>query len=57
MDASITLFVLNLALDIVDGVGRLHLKGDGLAGQGLYKDLHVACSTKSTMTTSRAAIK
>lgn len=25
------LFVLDLALDIVDGVRRLHLKGDGLA--------------------------
>ena len=27
--------VLNLALDIVDGVGRLHLEGDSLARQGL----------------------
>jgi hypothetical protein len=26
------LLVLNLGLDIVDGVGRLHLQGDGLAG-------------------------
>lgn len=24
--------VLDLALDVVDGVGRLHLEGDGLAG-------------------------
>ncbi len=30
-----TLFVLNLALDIVDGVGRFDLKGDGLAREGL----------------------
>ena len=29
------LLVLNLGLDIVDGVGRLHLKGDSLARQGL----------------------
>jgi hypothetical protein len=27
-----TLLVLDLALDIVDGVRRLNLKGDGLAG-------------------------
>jgi hypothetical protein len=26
------LFVLDLGLDVVDGVGRLHLEGDGLAG-------------------------
>ena len=25
-----TLLVLDLGLDVVDGVGRLHLKGDGL---------------------------
>jgi hypothetical protein len=30
-----TLLVLNLALDIVDGVRGLDLKGDGLAGEGL----------------------
>jgi hypothetical protein len=32
---------LDLALDIVNGVGGLDLKGDGLAREGLYKDLHV----------------
>ena len=26
------LFVLDLGLDVVDGVGRLHLEGDGLTG-------------------------
>ena len=26
-----TFLVLNLGLDVVDGVGRLHFKGDGLA--------------------------
>lgn len=31
---------LNLGLDIVDCVGRLHLKGDGLAREGLHEDLH-----------------
>jgi hypothetical protein len=34
------LLVLNLGLDIVDSVGRLNLEGNGLAGQGLDKDLH-----------------
>jgi hypothetical protein len=29
------LLVLNLGLDVVNGVRRLNLKGDGLAGQGL----------------------
>ena len=28
-------FILNLGLDIVDRVGRLNLKSDGLASQGL----------------------
>lgn len=42
----LTLLVLDFALDIVDGVGRFHLKGYGLAGQGLHKDLHVACRTR-----------
>ena len=30
-----TLLVLDLRLDVVDGVGRLDLEGDGLAGKGL----------------------
>jgi len=30
-----TLLVLDLRLNIVDGVGRLNLEGDGLAGKGL----------------------
>jgi hypothetical protein len=34
-------YTLNLGLDIVDGVGRLHLKGDGFARKGLHKDLHL----------------
>ena len=31
---------LNLCLHIVDGVRRLHLKGDGLTREGLDEDLH-----------------
>ena len=36
-----TFLVLDLGLDVLDGVGGLDLKGDGLASQGLYKDLHL----------------
>merc|ERR1712000_393749 len=36
------LLVLDLGLDVVDGVGRLHLKGDGLPRKGLDEDLHLA---------------
>ena len=36
----LTLLVLNLALDVVDCIRRLYLQRDGLAGQGLYEDLH-----------------
>jgi hypothetical protein len=32
-----TLLVLDLGLDVVDGVGGLHLEGDGLARQGLHE--------------------
>ena len=32
---------LDLGLDILDGVARLNLKGDGLTGQGLDEDLHL----------------
>ena len=34
------LLVLNLGLDIVNGVRGLDLKGDGLSRQGLDEDLH-----------------
>jgi hypothetical protein len=32
-----SLLVLNLGLDVVDGVRRLHLKGDSLTRQGLHE--------------------
>ena len=32
--------VLDLALHVIDGVRALHLEGDGLARECLYKDLH-----------------
>ncbi|KAG6515923.1 hypothetical protein ZIOFF_026369 [Zingiber officinale] len=40
------LLVLDLGLDVVDGIGRLDLKGDSLAGKGLDKDLHATTETK-----------
>ena len=40
------LLILNLGLDIVDGVRTLHLEGDGLASQGLDKDLHATTKAK-----------
>ena len=42
-----TLLVLDLLLDILDGVGRLDLEGDGLARQGLNEDLHGRCACLS----------
>ena len=38
---SAPLLVLDLGLDVVDGVGRLHLKGDSLPRKGLDEDLHL----------------
>jgi len=40
------LLVLDLGLDVVNGVGGLHLEGDGLAGEGLHKDLHLQKRTR-----------
>jgi len=37
---ALTLLVLNLALDIFNGVRGLHLKGDGLTREGLHENLH-----------------
>merc|ERR1719198_2917349 len=35
-----SLLVLDIGLDILDRVRGLHLKGDGLAREGLHEDLH-----------------
>jgi len=40
------LLVLDLGLDVLDGVALLNLEGDGLAGQGLDEDLHAAAQTE-----------
>jgi len=44
-----SLLVLDLGLDIFNGVGGLDLKSDGLAGQGLDKDLHATTQTEDEM--------
>jgi hypothetical protein len=41
-----TLLVLDLALDIVDRVGRLDFEGDGLSSQGLDEDLHTSSQSE-----------
>ena len=40
------LLVLNFGLDVIDSVGGLDLEGDGLARQGLNKDLHSTAETE-----------
>ena len=35
-----SLLVLDLGLDILDGVTWLNLEGDGLSREGLHEDLH-----------------
>merc|ERR1712004_175990 len=44
-----SLLVLNLGLDVLDGVGGLHLQGDGLTGESLYEDLHTSTKTENQM--------
>ena len=41
-----TFLVLDLLLHSLDGIRGLHLEGDGLASQGLHKDLHTTTKTK-----------
>merc|ERR1712107_731699 len=41
------LLVLDLGLDVLDGVGGLDLKGDGLASEGLDEDLHTSPETEN----------
>ncbi|KAI5615597.1 hypothetical protein C0J50_0278 [Silurus asotus] len=39
-------FVLDFGLDVLNGVTWLNLQGDGLASQGLHKDLHATPETQ-----------
>jgi len=38
--------ILDLGLDIFDGVRRLNIKSDGLASEGLDEDLHTTSKSK-----------
>jgi hypothetical protein len=42
-----SLLVLNLRLDVIDGVRRFDLESNGLAGEGLNEDLHTTAQTKN----------
>merc|ERR1712241_390481 len=44
-----SLLVLDLGLDVLDGVRGLHLEGDGLTGEGLYEDLHASPESENKM--------
>merc|ERR1740116_288470 len=44
-----SLLVLDLGLDVLNGVGRFDLKGDGLAGEGLNEDLHTSPQSEHKM--------
>ncbi len=41
-----SLLILDLGLDILDGIWGLDLKCDGLASQGLHEDLHTTSQTQ-----------
>merc|ERR1712018_426836 len=44
-----SLLVLDLGLDVLNGVGWFDLKGDGLASQGLDEDLHASSQSEHEM--------
>ena len=41
-----SLLVLDLSLDVLDGVGWLDVEGDGLTGEGLDEDLHTTSKSE-----------
>ena len=43
MAGNLPFLILDLGLYIIDCVRGLNLKGNGLAGEGLYKNLHGGC--------------
>ena len=44
-----TLLVLDLSLDVLDGVRRLNIKSDGLTSQSLDEDLHTTSKSEDEM--------
>ena len=43
------LLILNLSLHVVDSVGGLDLKSDGLSSESLHEDLHTTAETEDEM--------
>ena len=44
-----TFLVLDLSLDVFDGVRRLNIESDGLAGESLNEDLHATAKSQDQM--------
>jgi len=44
-----SLLILDLLLDVVDGIGALDLEGDGLSSEGLDEDLHSTSQSEDQM--------
>ena len=44
-----TLLVLDLSLDVLNGVSWLNIEGDGLSSQGLDEDLHTSSESENKM--------
>ena len=44
-----TFLVLDLSLDVFDGVRRLNIESDGLAGESLNEDLHATAKSEDQM--------
>merc|ERR1711942_527502 len=44
-----TFLILDLCLNILNSITRLHLQGDGLTSQGLDKDLHTSSQSEHKM--------
>merc|ERR1712188_157373 len=42
-------FVLDLGLHVLNGVGLLHIEGDGLSSEGLHEDLHTTSESEDEM--------
>jgi len=42
-------FVLNLSFDVLNGVARLNLKGDGFSSESFDKDLHATSQPEDQM--------
>jgi hypothetical protein len=44
-----SLLILDLGLDVLNGVRRLHIEGDGFACEGLHEDLHATSESEHEM--------